>query len=140
MSARRQVHTAFPWHSFYTPSWPCLPGCSSKWRMETRVIGKAYSLLDGAGGIRRRDIVLASGAGVPSSFNVLFVQRVVPNRRADARRGSGEYTDHRVLSVLGRWKAEYEYWRRLQTRLWDAIHAFKDGDRLPDLEELRPRM
>jgi hypothetical protein len=51
-----------------------------------------------------------------------------------------EYTSHRLGSVLGRWDAEYEYWRRLQTRLWDLLHGFKDGDTLPDLEELRPRM
>lgn len=51
-----------------------------------------------------------------------------------------EYTDHRLQSVLGRWDAEYEYWRRLQTRLWDLIHSFRDGDTLPDLEQLRPRM
>ncbi|HVP48143.1 MAG TPA: beta-N-acetylhexosaminidase [Bryobacteraceae bacterium] len=51
-----------------------------------------------------------------------------------------EYTDHRLRSVLGRWEAEYEYWRRFQTRLWDLIHKFKDGDTLPDLEDLRPRM
>jgi hypothetical protein len=51
-----------------------------------------------------------------------------------------EYTGHRLRSVLGRWEAEYEYWRRLQTRLWDLIHGFKEGDTLPDLEELRPRM
>jgi len=49
-----------------------------------------------------------------------------------------EYTDHRLGSVMGRWNAEYEYWRRLQTRLWDVLHAFKDGDTLPTLEELRP--
>ncbi len=51
-----------------------------------------------------------------------------------------EYTDHRLRSVLGRWEAEYEYWRRLQTRLWEVMNGFKDGDRLPDLEEIRPRM
>jgi len=50
-----------------------------------------------------------------------------------------EYTDHRLNSVLGRWDAEYEYWRRLQTRLWDVLSNFKDGDTLPSLEELRPR-
>jgi hypothetical protein len=49
-----------------------------------------------------------------------------------------EYTDHRLASVMGRWNAEYEYWRRLQTRLWDVLHGFKDGDTLPALEELRP--
>ena len=51
-----------------------------------------------------------------------------------------EYTDHRLGSVMGRWNAEYEYWRRLQTRMWDVLHGFKDGDTLPPLEELRPRM
>jgi len=50
-----------------------------------------------------------------------------------------EYTDHRLGSVMGRWNAEYEYWRRLQTRLWEVLHGFrKDGDTLPVLEELRP--
>ena len=48
-----------------------------------------------------------------------------------------EYTDHRLGSVMGRWNAEYEYWRRLQIRLWDVLHGFKDGDTLPTLEELR---
>jgi hypothetical protein len=51
-----------------------------------------------------------------------------------------EYTDHRLNSVLGRWEAEYEYWRRFQTRVWDVLHQFQDGDTLPGLEELRPRM
>ena len=51
-----------------------------------------------------------------------------------------EYTDHRLSSVMGRWNAEYEYWRRLQTRMWDVLHGFKDGDTMPPLEELRPRM
>jgi hypothetical protein len=51
-----------------------------------------------------------------------------------------EYTDHRLQSVLGRWDAEYEYWRRLQTRLWDVLHDFKDGDTLPTLEEFRPHI
>lgn len=51
-----------------------------------------------------------------------------------------EYTEHRLLSVLGRWEAEYEYWRRFQTRLWDVRHSFKDGDTLPALDEIRPRM
>jgi hexosaminidase len=51
-----------------------------------------------------------------------------------------EYTEHRLQSVLGRWDAEYEYWRRFQTRLWDLLQNFKDGDNLPSLDELRPRM
>jgi hypothetical protein len=39
-----------------------------------------------------------------------------------------EYTDHRLGSVMGRWSAEYEYWRRLQNRMWEVLHGFKDGD------------
>jgi hypothetical protein len=50
-----------------------------------------------------------------------------------------QYTDHRLNSVLGRWDAEYEYWRHLQTRLWEVLGSFKDGDTLPSLEEVRPR-
>jgi len=49
-----------------------------------------------------------------------------------------QYTDHRPGSVMGRWKAEDEYWHRLQTRLWDVLSGFKDGDTLPALEDLRP--
>jgi len=51
-----------------------------------------------------------------------------------------EYTDHRLGSVMGHWNGEYEYWRRLQTRMWDVLHGFNDGDTMPPLEELRPRM
>jgi hypothetical protein len=51
-----------------------------------------------------------------------------------------EYTDHRLASVMGRWNAEYEYWRRLQTRMWDVLHGFQDGDTMPAIEELRPHM
>ena len=50
-----------------------------------------------------------------------------------------EYTDHRLGSVLGRWNAEYQYWRGLQTRFWEVLRDFKDGDTLPSLQELRPR-
>ena len=48
--------------------------------------------------------------------------------------------DHCLGSVMARWNAEYEYWRRLQTCLWDVLHAIEDGDTLPTPEELRPRM
>jgi len=50
-----------------------------------------------------------------------------------------EYTDNRLNSVLGRWDAEYEYWRRLQKRLWEVLRDFKDGYTLPRREDLRPR-
>lgn len=50
-----------------------------------------------------------------------------------------EYTPWRLGSALGRWDAEYEYWRRLQARIWEALDGFKDGDEFPSLESLRSR-
>jgi hexosaminidase len=50
-----------------------------------------------------------------------------------------EYQDYRLASALGRWDAEYEYWRRMQTRFWDLLNTHKDKDALPSLEELRSR-
>ena len=48
-----------------------------------------------------------------------------------------EYTPWRMGSALGRWDAEYEYWRRLQARIWETLDQFKDGDALPSLKRLR---
>jgi len=60
-------------------------------------------------------------------------------REAYRRAWLEEYTEHRLQSVLTRWDAEADYWRRFQTHLWDVIHNFHDHDVLPGLEELRPR-
>jgi hypothetical protein len=48
-----------------------------------------------------------------------------------------EYTPWRLGSALGRWDAEYEYWRRLQARIWETLSEFKDGEPFPTLESLR---
>lgn len=53
---------------------------------------------------------------------------------------SVEYTGLPGLPSAQIMDAEHEYWRRLQTRLWDLIRPVRDGDTLPDLEQLRPRM
>jgi hypothetical protein len=50
-----------------------------------------------------------------------------------------EYEPYRLRRALGRWDAEYEYWRRLQTRFYEFASGFKDGDTLPPLESFRPR-
>jgi hexosaminidase len=49
-----------------------------------------------------------------------------------------EYMSYRKQSALGRWDAEYEYWRRLQARLWEFMSRFKDHDPLPPLQSFRP--
>jgi hexosaminidase len=47
-----------------------------------------------------------------------------------------EYTEYRLDSTLGRWDAEYEYWRRLQARFRTFSKRLKDGDTLPPLEKV----
>lgn len=50
-----------------------------------------------------------------------------------------EWTDYRLATALGRWDAEYEYWRSFQARVRDFTRRFKPGDALPPLESFRPR-
>ena len=44
-----------------------------------------------------------------------------------------EYTPYRLESALGRWDAEFEYWRRLQARLEAFSRTSREGDTLPPL-------
>jgi hexosaminidase len=44
-----------------------------------------------------------------------------------------EYTPYRLASAIGRWNAEYEYWRRMQSRLLTFSESSHQGDRLPAL-------
>jgi len=47
-----------------------------------------------------------------------------------------EYTPYRLESALGRWDAEFEYWRRLQARLEAFSQSSREGDTLPSLESI----
>jgi len=47
-----------------------------------------------------------------------------------------EYTPYRLASALGRWNAEYEYWRQVQARLVAYSNNSHEGDSLPSLESL----
>lgn len=47
-----------------------------------------------------------------------------------------QYTDYRLASALGRWDAEYQYWRRAQSRFRQLLADFHDHDRLPSLTQL----
>ncbi len=50
-----------------------------------------------------------------------------------------EYRPYRLQSALGRWQAEYEYWRALQARFQEFGSRFKTGDSLPPIEDFRPK-
>lgn len=49
-----------------------------------------------------------------------------------------EYAPYRLASALGRWDAEYEFWRQFQTRLVAFSNSSKEGDALPPLSSLVP--
>ena len=49
-----------------------------------------------------------------------------------------EYTPYRLASALGRWDAEYEFWRQFQARLTTFSNGSKEGDTLPALPSLVP--
>lgn len=44
-----------------------------------------------------------------------------------------EYTPYRLASAIGRWNAEYEYWRQLQSRLLRFSDSSHEGETLPPL-------
>ncbi len=50
-----------------------------------------------------------------------------------------EYGPYRLRRALGRWDAEYHYWRKLHERFWAFATNFKDGDAVPPLESFRPK-
>jgi hypothetical protein len=47
-----------------------------------------------------------------------------------------EYTPYRLGSALGRWDAEYDYWRRVQQRLQQFSDGTHEGDALPPLAQV----
>jgi hexosaminidase len=47
-----------------------------------------------------------------------------------------EYAPYRLESAIGRWNAEYEYWRRMQYRLLTFSESSREGDKLPPLSSL----
>jgi hexosaminidase len=49
-----------------------------------------------------------------------------------------EYTQYRLAAALGRWDAEYEYWRRLQTNLFHELENYSPARGLPTFDSLLP--
>ena len=48
-----------------------------------------------------------------------------------------ECRPYRLQTALGRWSAEFEYWRGLQARMWEANREFNRSGTRPDLEKIR---
>ncbi len=49
-----------------------------------------------------------------------------------------EYTSYRLAAALGRWDAEYEYWRRLQANLFQLLDDYNPTQGLPSFDSLLP--
>jgi hexosaminidase len=49
-----------------------------------------------------------------------------------------EYTSYRLAAALGRWDAEYEYWRRFQANLFHLLEDYNPKRGLPPFESLLP--
>jgi hexosaminidase len=49
-----------------------------------------------------------------------------------------EYTSYRLAAALGRWDAEYEYWRRLQANLFHLLDNYNATRGLPPFDSLLP--
>jgi hexosaminidase len=49
-----------------------------------------------------------------------------------------EYTTYRLAAALGRWDAEYEYWRRLQANLFHVLDNYNPTRGLPPFDSLLP--
>jgi hexosaminidase len=49
-----------------------------------------------------------------------------------------EFTPYRLAAALGRWDAEYEYWRHLQANLFEMLDDYKPEKGLPPFESLLP--
>jgi hypothetical protein len=50
-----------------------------------------------------------------------------------------EYTPYRLGSALGRWDAEYQYWRGVHEKLREFNDSSHEGDVLPPLDQLIER-
>jgi hypothetical protein len=86
------------------------------------------------------DFYLGRQAGSRNHSRFSDLMDTIPGMREDYRLSwEAEYTPYGQQSALGRWDAEYEYWRRLQARFWGFSRQFKDHDHLPSLQSFRPR-
>jgi hypothetical protein len=88
----------------------------------------------------RKDVEFYLGRQASSRNHSRFADLMdtISGMREDYRLAwEAEYTSYRKQSALGRWDAEYEYWRSLQARIWEFMAQFKDHDPLPPLQSFR---
>ena len=78
--------------------------------------------------------VLAHGISSETHSRLLdLMDSIMQLKESYRQQWLAQYTDYRLATALGRWDAEYEYWRRAQVYFNNLLSNFKDGDTLPPL-------
>jgi hexosaminidase len=81
--------------------------------------------------------VLSQGVALQTHSRTADLMDTISQLKEPYRRAwLAQYTDYRLPTALGRWDAEYRYWRRAQSRFTRLLARFRDHDRLPTLTEL----
>lgn len=81
--------------------------------------------------------VLSQGIAFQTHSRCADLMDAISQLKAPYRRAwLAQYTDYRLSTALGRWDAEYQYWRRAQSRFMELLANFHDHDRLPSLTAL----
>jgi hexosaminidase len=70
------------------------------------------------------------------SFIVDLMDRITDLRPEYRSEWLEEYTPYRLGSALGRWDAEYQYWRGVHDKLREFSDSSHEGDTLPPLQEI----
>ncbi len=70
------------------------------------------------------------------SFIVDLMDRITDLRPEYRSEWLEEYTPYRLGSALGRWDAEYQYWRGVHDKLREFNDSSHEGDTLPPLQQI----
>ena len=70
------------------------------------------------------------------SYLIDLMDRITDLRPSYEAEWLQEYTPYRLGSALGRWDAEYQYWRRAHDKLRNFNDSSHEGDTLPPLYEI----
>ena len=70
------------------------------------------------------------------SYLIDLMDRITDLRPAYRAEWLKEYTPYRLGSALGRWDAEYQYWRGVQDKLLNFDDSTHEGDTLPPLDTI----
>ena len=87
----------------------------------------------------REQLTYVLGTGISNethSRTMDMLDDITETRRAYKAAWLEQYTPYRLGTALGRWDAEYEFWRHAQVNFNTLRTGFKTGDPLPTVQQL----